>query len=41
MIIAETDMVEEIKNQIKELPIEIMDIRKYGRNQFLFLKKVI
>ena len=41
MIIAETDMVEKLQNQLKELPIEIVDIRKYGRNQFLFLKKVI
>ena len=32
---------EKLQNQLKDLPIEIIDIRKYGRNQFLFLKKVI
>ena len=38
MIIAETDRVDEIKKQIEKLEIELIDVRKYGRNQFLFLK---
>ena len=37
IIIAETDKVEEVKKQIEKLSINIVDIRKYGRNQFLFL----
>ena len=38
-IIAETDRIEEFENQIKSLEIDIVDIRKYGRNQFVFLKR--
>ena len=37
-IIAETDKKEEIQKKIKDLKIEIVDIREYGRNKFLFLK---
>ena len=39
-IIAETDKVEEIKKQVEKLSVNIIDIRKYGRNQFLFLRVV-
>ena len=38
IIIAETDNLEKVQEQLSKLPIEIVDIRKYGRNQFLFLK---
>ncbi len=38
-IIAETDKAEEFEKQIEKLPIKIIDKRKYGRNQFLFLTK--
>ena len=40
IIIAETDEPEVFKNQIKDIEIEIIDERKYGRNQFLFLKRL-
>ena len=40
LIIAETDKPEKFKEEIKNLKIKIVDIRKYGRNQFLFLKKL-
>ena len=41
IIIAETDRLEDFKEQIKNLNIDIIDIRKYGRNEFVFLKKVV
>ncbi len=37
-IIAETDTMEETIKQIENLKIEITDTRKYGRNQFIFIK---
>lgn len=40
IIIAETDEPYEFKKQIKDIEIEIIDERKYGRNQFLFLKRL-
>ena len=40
IIIVETDRAEEIKQQLKELSVNIIDVRKYGRNQFLFLRIV-
>ena len=40
IIIVETDRAEEIKKQLKELSVNIIDVRKYGRNQFLFLRIV-
>lgn len=40
IIIAETDEPDVFKNQIKDIEIEIIDERKYGRNQFLFLKRL-
>ena len=39
-IIAETDRVDEIEKQLENLNINVVDIRKYGRNHFLFLKKL-
>ena len=41
IIIAETDEMEKLKNEIKDIKIAIVDERKYGRNQFLLLKKVL
>ena len=41
IIIAETDRLEEIEEKIKNLEINILDVRRYGRNQFIFLKKVV
>ncbi len=41
IIIAETDRLEDFKEQIKNLNIDIIDIRKYGRNEFVFLRKVV
>ena len=41
IIIAETDKREEFIEQIKNLNIDIIDIRKYGRNEFVFLRKVV
>lgn len=41
LIIAETDMEEEILEQIKEInEIQLIDKRKYGRANILFLKKI-
>ncbi len=40
LIIAETDTLEKVKETIRSLKIDIVDVREYGRNQFLFLKKV-
>lgn len=39
IIIIETDENERIIKEIKELPIEIIDQRKYGRANLIFLKK--
>ena len=40
-IIAETDNLEETKQKLENLKINIIDIRKYGKNQFLFLRKIV
>ncbi len=39
IIIIETDKTEKVIEQIKELNIEIIDQRKYGRAHLIFLKK--
>ena len=39
LIIVETDEVERILEEIKKLKIEIIDRRKYGRANIIFLKK--
>lgn len=41
IIIAETDRLEEIKKELENLRIDIFSVRKYGRNQFIFLKKFV
>lgn len=40
LIIVETDNKEKILNEIKELKIQVIDSRKYGRAYLIFLKKV-
>ena len=40
-IIAETDNLEKTKQKLENLEMDIIDIRKYGRNQFLFLRKIV
>ena len=39
IIIAETDQLELLLDKIKELEIEIIDIRKYGRVKLVFLNR--
>ena len=39
IIIVETDELERIKEEIRDLDIEIYDIRKYGRACLLFIKR--
>lgn len=39
IIIIETDQKEEIKEQLENLDIDIIDERKYGRANLIFLKK--
>ena len=41
IIIEEKDRLEEIEEKIKNLEINILDVRRYGRNQFIFLQKVV
>ena len=41
IIIIETDQKEEIKEQLKNLDIDIIDERKYGRANLIFLKKKV
>ena len=38
IIIIETDQKEEIKEQLKKIDIEIIDERKYGRANLIFLQ---
>ena len=39
LIIIETDQEKKIKEQVKELKIEIVDERKYGRASLIFLRQ--
>ena len=39
LIIIETDQKERIKEKINNLPVDIIDERKYGRANLIFLKK--
>lgn len=39
LIICETDEVERVLNEIKDLNIKVIDQRKYGRANLIFLKK--
>ena len=41
IIIAETDRLEEIEEELKKIKVSILDVRRYGRNQFIFLKKSV
>ena len=40
IIIIETDQEEKIAEQLKNLKVEIIDKRKYGRIHLIFLKKL-
>ena len=41
IIIIETDQKEQVKKEIEDLEIEIIDERKYGRAHLIFLKKKV
>lgn len=41
IIIIETDQKEKVKKEIEDLEIEIVDERKYGRVNLIFLKKKV
>ena len=41
IIIIETDQKEEIKGQLENIDIDIIDERKYGRANLIFLKKKV
>lgn len=40
LIIAETDQIERVLEELKELKLELVDKRKYGRADVIFLKKI-
>lgn len=40
LIIAETDEVVKIENEITKIQVEVIDRRKYGRAHIIFLKKI-
>ena len=39
IIIAETDQDERVLEELKNIEIEIYDIRKYGRAKLIFMRK--